>query len=226
MTGLHQDGRSRRYRCMRRFKGGDCDCRRVGADLLELTVRTHLITLMSDPDKLSEAMHAWLEPEPVTAVTTAEDLDARIQAAEAKRTNIILASASLGPEAIKDAVQQVELELDTLRRRRELRQSALDQRDRAQALIPQFMEYVEKMVTLDAQGMRSLLALMDVRVILTGWVEDYKPPTGGLLFPPWPYTWRIEGNLLLPESGDAPASGPKMSPRRPPVISMTAKASW
>jgi DNA invertase Pin-like site-specific DNA recombinase len=208
MTGLHQDRRRRVYRCMRRFKQGDCDCRRVGADLLELTVRTHLIALMSDPDRLSGAMHAWLEPEPVTAVTTAEDLDARIQAVEAKRTNIILAAAELGPEAIKDAVREVELELETLVRRRELRQSAMEARSAAQALVPQFMEYVKRMVELDAQGFRAMLALMDVRVILTGWVEDYQPPTGGLLFPPWPYTWRIEGNLLLPESGDTPASGP------------------
>jgi DNA invertase Pin-like site-specific DNA recombinase len=211
MTGLHADGRSRRYRCMAKFKGGEraCSCRRIDADLLELTVKTHILAMFSNPDQLTEAMHAWLEPEPTQpGLSTAEDLDARIAAAERKRTNLVLAAAEVGPEAIAEAVAQVETELQTLRRRQELRASALEQRAEVQARIPEIMRFVAKAASLDAQGWRSLLALMDVQVTITGWVEDYQAPTGGVLFPPWPFVWQIEGNIIVPQSGDGPAPGP------------------
>jgi DNA invertase Pin-like site-specific DNA recombinase len=211
MTGLHADGRSRRYRCMRKFKQGNCGCRRIDADLLELTVKTHILAMFSNPDQLTEAMHAWLEPVDPPGSDQGPnrtDLDTRIAAAERKRTNLVLAAAEVGPEAIAEAVAQVETELETLRRRQELRASALEQRAEVQARIPEIMRFVAKAASLDAQGWRSLLALMDVRVTITGWDESYTPPGNGLLFPPWPFIWQIEGNIIVPQSGDGPASGP------------------
>jgi DNA invertase Pin-like site-specific DNA recombinase len=197
MTGIHQAGRGRRYRC--NYARAElpeelrCDCRRIDADELEQLVTAYILAMFAKPDVLHEVVQRWLEPEPVSIQSTAEDLDGRIAALERKRTNIILAVADLGPEAIAEAVAQVEADLETLRRRRELRQSALDQRAEAKARIPEILAYVGKAVHLDADGWRNLLTRMDVRVTITSWLpEGLRTPIGD---PMPPYLWRIEGNL-------------------------------
>ena len=123
MHGFYRADRDlRQYRCINaRTEAGPkrCRCPRIDATELENLVQMHVLGLAMNPDLLTEQARRWLNPEPRVDVYPPEDLDARIERLERKRTNLALAAAELGPEAVVEAVGKVQAELDELVRRRE-----------------------------------------------------------------------------------------------------------
>jgi site-specific DNA recombinase len=207
LTGFYRSDRDlRQYRCINaRTEAGAarCRCPRIDAHEIETLVQMHVVGLAMNPDLLTEQARRWLDPEPATAPPgTPEDLDALIAALERKRTNLMLAAADLGPEAIKGAVARVQAELDGLTRRREQMAGELDRAARVEAAIPEILRYSQRLweafMKPDPLVWRQFLAQANVRVDLV-WVE----PT-----PDWdyPYLLSIHGELLAP-AGDPVAPG-------------------
>ena len=204
LTGFYRADRElRQYRCSnaRTEAGPDrCDCKRIDATDLEALVQTHILGLAMNPDLLAEQVRHWLDPDQgVTSVTPAEDLDARIATLERKRTNLALAAAELGPEAVVEAVGRVQAELDGLVRRREEVEAGLRQVGAVEAAIPEVLKYSQRLweatfAEPDPHLWRQFLARARVEVTLR-WVP---PDWTGFLGEPWPYPYvaTIEGELL------------------------------
>jgi site-specific DNA recombinase len=210
MTGFYRADRDlRQYRCINaRTEAGAnrCSCKRIDAQEIETLVQLHIVGLAMNPDLLTEQARRWLNPEPANGGAVPgppEDLDTLIAALERKRTNLMLAAADLGPEAIRDAVARVQTELDGLVRRREEMAGVADQAARVEAAIPEILRHSQRlweamMVKPDPHVWRQFLAQANVQVELA-WVE----PT-----PDWdyPYLLTIDGELLAP-AGDPATPG-------------------
>lgn len=210
MTGFYRSDRDlRQYRCINaRTEAGPnrCTCKRISAEEIETLVQMHVIGLAMNPDLLTEQARRWLNPEPANGGAVPgppEDLDALIGALERKRTNLMLAAADLGPDAIRDAVARVQTELDGLTRRREEMAGVADRASQVEAAIPEILRYSQRlweavMVKPDPLVWRQFLARANVRVKLV-WIE----PT-----PDWdyPYLLSIDGELLAP-AGDSVTPG-------------------
>lgn len=203
-------GRKRQYRCanLRPEAIDRCDCNRVDADLIEELVTTWLMSLLANPDLLDTAVERWLsgssESSPVgNQPDSSDELDARIKAAERKRTAMVLAAAEVGPEAVADAVKQVEAELADLRERvgrlSQVRARRAE-RDARLALLP---EYAMRAFGWSAGEWRHFIGRFGIRVTITKFVDpsSLRSPFGD----PWPYPWLVRIDGLLPgdlESGE------------------------
>jgi hypothetical protein len=211
MTGFYRSDRDlRQYRCINartEARSGRCSCKRIDAQEIETLVQMHVIGLAMNPDLLTDQARRWLNPELANGGAVPpgppEDLDALIGALERKRTNLMLAAADLGPDAIRDAVARVQTELDGLTRRREELAGVVDRASQVEAAIPEILRYSQRlwdamMVKSDPLVWRQFLARANVRVELA-WVE----PT-----PDWDYPYRlsIHGELVAP-AGDPVTPG-------------------
>jgi hypothetical protein len=201
MTGFYRSDRDlRQYRCINaRTEAGAnrCSCKRIDADELETLVQVHIVGLAMNPDLLTEQARRWLNPDPATLPGPPEDLDVLIAALERKRTNLMLAAADLGPDAIKGAVARVQAELDGLIRRREEMAGVADRAAQVEAAIPEILRYSQQlweamMVKPDPHVWRQFLAQANVQVELV-WVEPTRD---------WDYPYRlsIAGDLVAPGS--------------------------
>jgi DNA invertase Pin-like site-specific DNA recombinase len=206
MHGFYRADRDlRQYRCANaRTEAGDarCRCPRINANDLEWLVKTHIIGLAMNPDLLAEQAKRWLNPGPATPppTTPAEDLEIRIAVLERKRTNLALAAADLGPEAIKDAVGRVQAELDGLIRQREEWQAQGNHRAQVEAVIPEILRYSQRLWEAafsddGAHEWRQFLARANVRVEIQRWLKPGEYTLFGDPYP-YPYLARISGELL------------------------------
>jgi DNA invertase Pin-like site-specific DNA recombinase len=203
LTGFYRSDRNlRQYRCINaRTEAGPnrCRCPRIDAHELETLVQTHILGLAMNPDLLTEQARRWLDPNPPATLPPGppEDLDALIAALERKRTNLMLAAADLGPEAIRDAVGRVQAELDGLIRRREEVAGVVDRAAQAEAAIPEILRYSQRLweamfVKPDPHVWRQFLARANVQVELE-WVEPTRDWD-------YPYLVSIHGDLVAPGS--------------------------
>jgi hypothetical protein len=140
------------------------------------------------PDLLADQARRWLEPPTPTRETPAEDLDGQIAKLERRRTNLALAAADTGPEAVAAAVARVTAELEGLVRRREQAQAQGNRQAQVEAAIPEILRYSQRLWQADALQWRQFLAQANVQVRLA-WVS----PTRDW---PYPYLLSIEGELL------------------------------
>jgi hypothetical protein len=158
------------------------------ADDLEHLVQTYILGLATNPDLLADQARRWLEPPTPTRETPAEDLDGQIAKLERRRTNLALAAADTGPEAVAAAVARVTAELEGLVRRREQAQAQGNRQAQVEAAIPEILRYSQRLWQADALQWRQFLAQANVQVRLA-WVS----PTRDW---PYPYLLSIEGELL------------------------------
>jgi DNA invertase Pin-like site-specific DNA recombinase len=194
----------RQYRCINaRTEAGPkrCRCPRIDAQDLESLVQMHVLGLAMNPDLLTEQARRWLNPEPATSpLEPAEDLDARIQRLERKRTNLALAAADLGPEAVVEAVGKVQAELDELVRTQEQARAQGNRQAQVEAAIPEILRYAQRLSEAtfgnpDPHVWRRFLAQANVRVKIVRWL---RPGEYSLMGDPYPYPYlaSIEGELL------------------------------
>jgi DNA invertase Pin-like site-specific DNA recombinase len=192
MTGFYRSDRDTRwYRCINaRTEAGvnRCRCPRIPADDLEHLVQTYILSLATNPDLLADQARRWLEPEPAGHPVPTEDLDGQIAKLERRRTNLALAAADTGPEAVAGAVARVTAELEGLVRRREQAQAQGNRQAQVEAAIPEILRYSQRLWQADALQWRQFLAQANVQVRLV-WVS----PTRDW---PYPYLLSIEGELL------------------------------
>jgi hypothetical protein len=130
-NGVYRNDRGhwnhRRYECRyndTKFNGTDkrCYCRRVDADWLEATVWAEVSKLLSDPERLLELAQQYLDLRSGELRTEADQigsLDRRLAEARRKRTNLALAAAATGPDAVAEALAQVNHDIETLEQMRE-----------------------------------------------------------------------------------------------------------
>jgi len=112
----------RQYRCRTNASVYDgterrCWCPRVEADWLEATVWAEVVQLLSDPERLLALANEYLDllgGEMQAEATEISGLDRRLADAKRKRTNLALAAAGVGPEAVAGALAEINTEIETL----------------------------------------------------------------------------------------------------------------
>jgi site-specific DNA recombinase len=213
MHGFYRADRDlRQYRCINaRTEAGPkrCRCPRIDAHDLETLVQMHVLGLAMNPDLLTEQARRWLNPEPATPLLDpAEGLDARIARLERKRTNLALAAAELGPEAVVEAVSRVQAELDELVQRREEVQAQGNRQAQVEAVLPEILRYSQRLAEAtfakpDPHLWRRFLAQANIRVKIVRWL---RPGEYSLMGDPYPYPYlaSISGELL---AGDHATAG-------------------
>ncbi len=178
-TGTYRNNRDlRQYECpsnTAKFDGTDrrCWCPRVEAYWLERTVWAEVAKLLTNPQRLLALadQHLARRPDELRSeATEISDLDRRLAAAKRRRTNLVLAAADSGPEAIADALAATNADVEMLERM--LAQArAWAQANAERSALVRDLEQLAKMArerladpTLEVQ--REVLAALDVRVEL------------------------------------------------------------
>jgi hypothetical protein len=130
-NGVYRNDRGhrnhRRYECRYndpKFNGTDkrCYCRRVDADWLEATVWAEVSKVLWDPERLLELARQHLDlrsGELRAEASQIGGLDRRLAEAKRKRTNLALAAAATGPDAVADALAEVNRDIEALEQMRE-----------------------------------------------------------------------------------------------------------
>jgi DNA invertase Pin-like site-specific DNA recombinase len=181
--GLYRNDRGhrnhRRYECRyndAKFDGTDrrCYCVMVDADWLEETVWTEVSKVLSDPERLLGLAQQYLDLRGGELRQEAEeltDIDRRLTTAKRRRTNLALAAADAGPEAVADALAEINREIDTLEdMRTQARAWAQANADRAELLrnVGKLAELArERLDSPTPAWMREVFAALDIRVQLT-----------------------------------------------------------
>jgi DNA invertase Pin-like site-specific DNA recombinase len=154
--------------------GRRCWCPVIQADWLEATVWAEVTTLLSDPERLlalAEKSLARRRGELHAEAVEISDLERRLAAAKRQRTNIVLAEAATGPEAIAGALAEVTADIDKLEAMRaQARAWAAANAERATLVrdLGRLAEAAREVLadpTLEEQ--REVFARLDVRVQLT-----------------------------------------------------------
>jgi site-specific DNA recombinase len=130
-NGVYRNDRGhwnhRRYECRyndTKFNGTDkrCYCRRIDADWLEATVWAEVSKVLSDPERMLELAQQYLDLRSGELRAEADQigsLDRRLADAKRKRTNLALAAKVSGPDAVAEALAQVNRDIETLEQMRE-----------------------------------------------------------------------------------------------------------
>jgi site-specific DNA recombinase len=209
---------ARRYECRyndAKFDGTDrrCRCPMVDADWLEQTVWTEVSKVLSDPERLLGLAEQYLDMRGGELREEADqltDLDRRLTTAKRRRTNLALAAADTGPEAIADALAEINGEIETLEQMRaQARAWAQANAERAELLrnISKLVEVArERLDSPTPAWMREVFAALDIHVQLIGEGER----RGRLRCPPG---LRISG--VLPIGNLRGAVGTTRCSRRP-----------
>jgi DNA invertase Pin-like site-specific DNA recombinase len=181
--GLYRNDRGhrnqRRYECRyndAKFEGTDrrCYCVMVDADWLEQTVWTEVSKVLSDPERLLGLAQQYLDLRGGELRQEADqltDIDRRLTTAKRRRTNLALAAADAGPEAVADALAEINREIDTLEEMRSQAHAwAQANADRAELLrnVGKLAEVArERLDSPTPTWMREVFAALDIRVQLT-----------------------------------------------------------
>jgi DNA invertase Pin-like site-specific DNA recombinase len=127
-TGTYRPDRHlRQYECRTNQSvfndtGNRCWCPRIEAGWLETTVWTEVEKVLSDPERLLRMAREYLDQRGKEMRSEADqlrDLDRRITEAKRRRTNLALAAADIGPDAVADALAEITSQIDELERMRE-----------------------------------------------------------------------------------------------------------
>jgi DNA invertase Pin-like site-specific DNA recombinase len=181
--GLYRSGPdrrdARRYECRyndAKFNGTDrrCYCPMVDADWREETVWTEVSKVLSDPERLLELAQQYLDLRSGELGAEADqltDLDRQLTTAKRRRTNLALAAADTGPEAIADALAEINREIETLvPMRAQARAWAQANAERA-ALVRNVWRLTEvareRLDSPTPEWMREVFAALDIRAQLT-----------------------------------------------------------
>jgi DNA invertase Pin-like site-specific DNA recombinase len=154
--------------------GRRCWCPKVEANWLEETVWGEVTRLLRDPDRLLGLAKQYMDlrgGEMRVETTQISDLDRKLAAAKRRRTNLALAAADTGPEAVADALAEVNRDIDALDEM--LRQArAWAQANAERAALVRDLERLarvaqERLEDPTPERMREVFAGLDVRVKLT-----------------------------------------------------------
>jgi site-specific DNA recombinase len=178
-TGTSRNDRElRQYECHTnhsRFDGTGrrCWCPRVQADWLERTVWAEVAKLLTNPQRLLALadQHLARRPDELRAeATEISDLDRKLTAAKRRRTNLVLAAADSGPEAIADALAKTNADVDTLERMLAQARAWAQANAERSALVRDLEQLAKVAQTRLAdptpEVQREVLAALDVRVEL------------------------------------------------------------
>jgi site-specific DNA recombinase len=220
-NGLYRNDRGhrnqRRYECRyndAKFDGTDkrCYCRRVDADWLEETVWTEVAKVLSDPDRLLGLAQQYLDMRGGELREEADqltDLDRRLTMAKRRRTNLALAAADAGPEAVADALAEINREIETLEQMQEQARAWAQANAERETLLRNVWRLTEvareRLDSPTPEWMREVFAALDIRVQLTS--EGVRQ--GRRLSPP---DLRISGVLPIGNLDEGPGTT-RCSPR-------------
>jgi hypothetical protein len=121
MHGLAQAGRAPQPGCKNRhpeLRDQQCSDRYVTALDVEWAVWGEVTELLSRSDRLMAMAERYLDARSDQMDAERKQMgnvEQRLQVTERERTNLIRAAAKVGPEAVEDAVQQVDTEIAQLR---------------------------------------------------------------------------------------------------------------
>jgi len=230
-NGTYRPDRNlRQYECRTndaKFDGSGrrCWCRRVEAGWLEQTVWGEVAAVLSDPERLLELAQQYLDLRSGEIRAEADqigNLDRRIAEAKRRRTNLALAAASTGPEAVADALAEVTREIDTLEQMlRQARAWAQANAERS-ALVRDLWKLAEgaqrRLADPTPEYQRDVLAALDVQVRILD--DDARPALeiAGVLSGNLAdglatrSTWSRPGARSRSTGGRSPARRPSRSP--------------
>jgi hypothetical protein len=179
-VGLYRNDRGhpnqRRYECRYndpRFNGTDkrCYCQRIDADWLEETVWAEVSKVLSDPDRLLKLARKHLDMrggELSAEASQIGSLDRRVAEAKRKRTNLALAAAASGPEAVADALAEINRDIEALEQMQEQARSWARANAERTALVRNLWKFAEvareRLDDPTPERMREVLDALDVRV--------------------------------------------------------------
>jgi DNA invertase Pin-like site-specific DNA recombinase len=240
-NGVYRNDRGhrnqRRYECRYcdpKFNGTDkrCYCRRVDADWLEATVWGEVSDMLSDPDRLLEMAQEYLDlrsGELREEASQIGDLDRRLAEAKRKRTNLALAAATTGPDAVADALAEVNRDIEALEQMREQARAWAQANAERSALLRNLWKLAEtaheRLDNPTPERMREVFTALDIRVqLLSEGVRRGRRRT--------PPDVRITGVLPIgnPKEGDgttrcSPPSGRSSTPWPPATPWCSSRAS-
>jgi DNA invertase Pin-like site-specific DNA recombinase len=181
--GLYRNGPdrrdARRYECRyndAKFAGTErrCYCTMVDADWLEETVWTEVSKVLSDPERLLGLAQQYLDMRGGELREEADqltDLDRRLTTAKRRRTNLALAAADAGPEAIADALAEINREIETLEQMRAQARAWAQANAERETLVRNVRMLTEiareRLDSPTPAWMREVFAALDIRVQLT-----------------------------------------------------------
>jgi site-specific DNA recombinase len=115
-----------------------CACPRLEAAWLEREVWGQVSSLLSDPERLERLAREYLKLRPTQVRSEAEQLsalDRKIAAKQRERTNVVLATAATGPEAVAGAIEQLTREIEALQQQYQQAQVWAQQNARSANLV-------------------------------------------------------------------------------------------
>jgi DNA invertase Pin-like site-specific DNA recombinase len=168
----------RRYECRyndAKFEGTGkrCYCRRVDADWLEETVWAEVSKVLSDPDRLLKLAQEYLDMRGNELRAEASQigrLDRRIAEAKRRRTNLALAAAASGPEAVADALAEINRDIEALEQMQEQARAWARANAERTALVRNLWKFAkvarERLDDPTPERIRDVFAALDIRVQL------------------------------------------------------------
>ncbi len=206
---FRNDRELRQYRCRTNMPFAKleqrCTCPRVDAVWLEDLVWAEVASMLSDPARLLALADEYLRSRPAELHGEAKQigtLDRQLAAKKRERTNIVLAAAATGPEAVADAIDQVSRDIAELEQLLErAREWAKRNAERAQLVrgVEELCRATRARLANPTPGcQREVLAALDVHVTVHG---------GVVLHRHWRPAVRITG-ILFGKVDDAIPCGP------------------
>ncbi|HEX6677662.1 MAG TPA: zinc ribbon domain-containing protein, partial [Actinomycetes bacterium] len=166
----------RRYECRYndpKFNGTDkrCYCQRIDADWLDETVWAEVSTVLSDPDRLLMLARKHLDMrggELRAEASQIGSLDRRLAEAKRKRTNLALAAAASGPEAVADALAEINRDIEALEQMQEQARAWARANAERTALVRNLWRFAEvareRLDDPKPERMREVFDALDIRV--------------------------------------------------------------
>jgi len=176
----YSHGNGRRYECRHNDTKWDgtgkrCHCRMVDADWLDQTVWTEVAKLLRDPEQLVAQAQQYLDlrgTQMQQESSQIRSLDRRLADAKRKRTNLALAAAATGPEAVADAVAKINAEIETLEQMAEQARAWAQANAQRTALVRDLEAFAETarehLDNPTPEEIREAFAKFDVRVQIIG----------------------------------------------------------
>jgi DNA invertase Pin-like site-specific DNA recombinase len=181
-NGVYRNDRGhpnhRRYECRYndpKFNGTDkrCYCRRVDADWLEATVWADVSKVLSDPGRMLELAQQYLDlrsGELRAEAGQIGSLDRRLAEAKRKRTNLALAAAATGPDAVADALAEVNRDIEALEQMRDQARAWAQANAERSALLRDLWKLADtahkRLDDPTPERMREVFTALDIRVQL------------------------------------------------------------
>jgi hypothetical protein len=166
----------RRYGCRyndERFDGTGkrCHCRTVEADWLDATVWEEVAALLRDPERLLTMVQQYLDLGDTQMQVDAQQLsrvDRSLSDAKRKRSNLALAAAATGPEAIAEALTEINRDIEELEKMREQARAWAQANAERAALVRELKTFAtiarKHLDNPTPEWMREVFAALDIKV--------------------------------------------------------------